>query len=817
MQLLNLTLHNFGVFRGRHNFNLMPVRRPDGTCRHLTAITGHNGSGKSTLFQALALALHGSLALGDRVSRQAYSDFLLNRLHRHSVAGNSLRSNEGGVTLSFQYVQSGQSLRIQVERRWRRSGSNVLETLIVLCNGRPPDVEPADYQAWLNDLVPPGLAPLCLLDAERLDALANPEQHDGRLSEMVRRLLGLDLVERLEVDLEYYTLRQGGGRKADRLRKEVLRHQAAVDALDAQLAQLRIEAEALSNRQAELEAALAQQERRLIAEGGNYAARRPILQERLTVVEAEIENVAGQLRELSAGLLPFALAPELCQALSQRLTREAELQRQRIASEFWQDQVSSIESALKSDELWQGLDVPPHVRQAVTQRLIHVLREAGASNFVNEQPLIHHLAEPERERLRDWIAQALHTVPQQVQALGDRLRALRAERRRIEIDLQRAPDDEVLVPIHAEIARLEAALAEVRQRQSVLDKQIGALQFQRDERARQLQRAAEQLAAAQAKERQLELAERSKLVLHAYRDALTRQRLAALEEALVNAFNAICRKEHLLAAVSISPDDFSVQLQNADGHALTLADFSAGERQLYALALLWALRQVSRRQLPLAIDTPLARLDEVHRWRLMHTYVPAVSNQVLLFVTDTELDTGLLTQARPYLARVYRLEYDPQSEETFVACDDQPAPEGVVLYRGETPSEVGYDIDGGYGQTWTVDPEHAGAYGELKRALLPATAKRLVLVDPITNEYNWTHIAELERITNDRFIASQLRNGARLYELWCEEWTRRVREAGYDSIATVGVKGPEEYVLNPSKLIPLNGASANGRGGADGT
>ena len=697
MQLLNLTLHNFGVFRGRHDFYLAPARQPDGTCRHLIAITGHNGSGKSTLFQALALALHGSLALGDRVSRRAYSDFLLSRLHRRSATGNSLISDEGGVALSFRYVQSGRPLHVQVERHWRRSGRNVLETLTVLCNGKPPDVEPTEYQAWLNDLVPPGLAPLCFLDAEHLDALTSPERHDGMLGETLRRLLGLDLVERLEADLEYYILRQGGAKKIERLRKEVLRRQAAVDALDAQLAQLRTEAEALSDRRAELEAALARQERRLIAEGGNYAARRPFLQERLAAIEAEIEDVARQLRELSAGLLPFALAPELCQALGQRLTQEAELQRRRIASDFLQGRVNDIERALQSDELWQELGIPPHVRQIVTQRLIRVLQKATASAPENEQPLIHHLADPERERLQNWIVQALHTVPQQAQALGKRLRALRAERQRIEAELQRAPDDEVLAPIHAEIARLEAALAEVRQQQSALDKQIGALQFQRDERVRQLQRAVDQLKAAQAQERRLELAERSKLVLRAYRDALIRQRLAALEEALVTAFNAICRKEHLLKTVRINPDDFSIQLQNTDSHTLTLADFSAGERQLYALALLWALRQVSGRQLPLAIDTPLARLDEVHRWRLMHTYVPAVSNQVLLFATETELDAELLAQARPYLARVYRLEYDPQGEETFVVCDDQPTSDGVVLYRSEALNRASAHIYGDHG------------------------------------------------------------------------------------------------------------------------
>jgi DNA sulfur modification protein DndD len=159
------------------------------------------------------------------------------------------------------------------------------------------------------------------------------------------------------------------------------------------------------------------------------------------------------------------------------------------------------------------------------------------------------------------------------------------------------------------------------------------------------------------------------LVLKAYQDALTRQRLGTLEDRLVAAFNTLCRKEHLLIGALIEPDDFRVQLHGTNGHVLGLGDFSAGERQLYAMALLWALRQISGRQLPLAVDTPLARLDEVHRWRLMHDYVPAVSDQVLLFATDAELNPGLLAQAKPYLARVYHLDYDSRDEATVVTCD----------------------------------------------------------------------------------------------------------------------------------------------------
>mgnify|MGYP005859065485 CR=1 FL=1 len=260
-------------------------------------------------------------------------------------------------------------------------------------------------------------------------------------------------------------------------------------------------------------------------------------------------------------------------------------------------------------------------------------------------------------------------MPEHITQFGQRLQELREEHSRIEMDLSRAPEDEKLVPFHAAIECLQSEIAAKRQQQAQNEREIGALQFRRGEQARQLQNVAAQLAAAQASERQLALAERSRLVLRAYRDALTRQRLDALEKAFLRAFNTMCRKEDLLSAVYINPGDFSVQLQDADGCRVELADFSAGERQLYALALLWALRQVSGRRLPLVMDMPLVRLDEEHRLRLVRDYLPAVSDQVVLFVTDAELDNALLDEVKPYLARVYRLNYDSELERTCVTLE----------------------------------------------------------------------------------------------------------------------------------------------------
>lgn len=122
---------------------------------------------------------------------------------------------------------------------------------------------------------------------------------------------------------------------------------------------------------------------------------------------------------------------------------------------------------------------------------------------------------------------------------------------------------------------------------------------------------------------------------------------------------------------------------------------------------------------------------------------------------------------------------------------------GVILYRGETPGTVGFDVHGGYGETWTVDPDHAAAYargpdGYLKRAILPATAKRLVLAFAGTDGYseiNWDGIEELQRIAGEPYLRRTLQVRP-LYEAWHEEMTLALVEAGYDSIATTGAEGP---------------------------
>jgi len=72
--------------------------------------------------------------------------------------------------------------------------------------------------------------------------------------------------------------------------------------------------------------------------------------------------------------------------------------------------------------------------------------------------------------------------------------------------------------------------------------------------------------------------------------------------------------------------------------------------------------------LPVAIDTPLGRLDSYHRNNLVEKYFPQASHQVLLLSTDTEIRETELAQLRSSkaISREYLLRYDVKQHQTEV-------------------------------------------------------------------------------------------------------------------------------------------------------
>ena len=107
----------------------------------------------------------------------------------------------------------------------------------------------------------------------------------------------------------------------------------------------------------------------------------------------------------------------------------------------------------------------------------------------------------------------------------------------------------------------------------------------------------------------------------------SRRKARELEGVALECFRTLS-EERLVHCLTIEAATFGVTLFDDRGQAkCRRASLSAGEKQIYAISLLWALAKVSGRPLPMIIDTPLGRLDSVRTTTLLENYFPFASHQ----------------------------------------------------------------------------------------------------------------------------------------------------------------------------------------------
>jgi DNA sulfur modification protein DndD len=156
--------------------------------------------------------------------------------------------------------------------------------------------------------------------------------------------------------------------------------------------------------------------------------------------------------------------------------------------------------------------------------------------------------------------------------------------------------------------------------------------------------------------------------LKLFREKLTLRKLNQLETVVTECFLYLLHKSDLVHRIAIDATTFTLSLYDYSGKPVLKHRLSAGEKQLLAIAFLWGLARVSGRNLPVAIDTPLGRLDSSHRNNLIERYFPNASHQVILLSTDTEIGQTELQQLRDNkaIAREYLLKYSPSTRQITI-------------------------------------------------------------------------------------------------------------------------------------------------------
>ena len=142
-----------------------------------------------------------------------------------------------------------------------------------------------------------------------------------------------------------------------------------------------------------------------------------------------------------------------------------------------------------------------------------------------------------------------------------------------------------------------------------------------------------------------------------------------LEKEIASGLKTLLRKKDWIQSVKINQankNEFNVSLRIENNVEINASKLSAGERQLLAVSVLWALARKSRVSLPTVIDTPLGRLDSKHRRYFVENYFPYVSNQVILLSTDEEISGKYYDFLKKHVGREYQIQYNEQSQSSEI-------------------------------------------------------------------------------------------------------------------------------------------------------
>ena len=648
MILRSIAIENFGLYSGRQVLDLIPRRQP-GRETPVVLFGGRNGAGKTTLLEAVRLALYGRRALGHRVGQSEYEEHLLSRMH---VGSDGYPSGASAVGLEFDYAEAGQVQRYRVTRRWTHKGTKTVETLALEKDGKPISSVPREeWHHFLQELIPPGVSQLFFFDGEKIAEIARDDVDEG-LAEAVRGLLGIELVGRLRTDLGLYLARGSKREDAETAGKleQTVRAEAEFDGRIADMSELVAELTSRRAGQARLAGNLRQ---RFSAEGGDAANKRASLEATRDELRQQVIRRETELRDLAGGLLPFAAAPKLVARLTVALSRpthagpEIAALRTRILS--WRADGDPPRQASWKEAHWRDLET-------------FLTSEAAVTGGWKDEPL-GDLEVGERSALLGRLQEVREMIPGRAALLASELDQVGQQLRATEANLVRASGEgsgvilDELILAEQQVVAIEA---ELRAR----TEELRALEYRRAALKRERERLLNAQTEAEAAGERAALAGRVGRALQQYEERLLETKLAQLQDEFVRRFNHLARKDGFVADARIDRATFAITLIDRNGREIPKAGLSAGEKQVYAIAMLWALARTSGRALPMIIDTPLARLDSEHRAAIVERYFPEASHQVIVLSTDTEVDHALLRRLMPAVSHMYRLDYDPATRST---------------------------------------------------------------------------------------------------------------------------------------------------------
>jgi DNA sulfur modification protein DndD len=651
MILDHLTLHNFGIYHGRHDIPLTPKSKT----KPIILFGGLNGSGKTTLLDALKLVLYGKLADCSNRRELSYEEFLRRSIHR------AVNPQDGAsLELTFRHHVDGVERTFRIQRVWSSTGRPVREHVQVYRDGQMDPVATENWAELVEEFIPSRLSGFFFFDGEKIESLADLERSADVLATALQSLLGLDLVDQLRTDLKVVERRN---REKQRSQED----QEKLEAVKTEAEELKERySEAITSRGSKLNLVERQRKRVHALEekfrqaGGKLFTKRTEHEAERRTVKSRLDITHERLRELAEGAAPLLLVRELLDEVASKSASPASKMKEELLTVLAErDEKLLIEA--------KQAGTPSAVLTRLERYLLQDRKKREPSH--SEGPNIHLTEQADRDlaRLRETL---LSETQASSSVLLDEVDSLTQELTRVDRTLEMMPDEEALSGLVRQLEEARKVLLKAEAELQVAEEEVKRLAQERSRKweayTKLVERDVDDRFRQDEADRIIHHAQGIRSVMDQFRTRVAERHVRRIEQLILEGFSYLLRKDSLVSRLSIDPATYHLSMFGRDGQPLSPERLSAGERQLLAISIIWGLARAAGRTLPVVIDTPLGRLDSVHRSHLVERYFPVASHQVILLSTDQEIDESGLDRLKSSVGLFYRLAYDGREQSSYV-------------------------------------------------------------------------------------------------------------------------------------------------------
>lgn len=704
MKINKVILYNFSSYEGYNEFDFEITD----SNKNIILIGGKNGAGKTSLFTAIKVALYGPLAYGYIGANSHYiskiKDMINSKAFQQKVV-------ESGVQITLQLKIERELRNYVITRKWKFINQKLTENYTVEREGKRLNEQELSYfENYLRSIIPPDLFEFFLFDGEEVGNIFSTNAYNLYVRNAVFTLCGMDVFEIIRKYTSSYVAKNNSTDDEENYAVyENAKHR--IELIEDEKVNLKNDESNLLDELENLDVQLTELATAFRNAGGISQKEKKKLEDEFNQAEKVKTETLTNIKIFVEGLMPFYILKDFANPIMSQLDFEEK-------GEIFYYVQSKLKRNIITDILKD--DVSEEKIDLLMNRLLDTFRPKG---FYDDMEMMFDLSKEDIGRvngivsaLDDFDVSAMIEMINKRKDASDRT----AEINRIlknsmsEEDVNKFTQKENCILKKKD--ELTAKLYNVQQRIQNIDSELQTQETIRDK--------AMQILKANAQNKHVyELSSGISSMMEQFLEEKTVKIRKQLEKVIVKKLKAIYRKNNLITHIEIGKKfDFNlyqneeysgkdiltlyknlgdseftkligtkgekklVKLLNASsinalknaseidfGQApihlykkVELGRLSKGERQIFILALYWAIIEISGQNIPFVIDTPYARIDANHRREISEKFFPNISEQVIILSTDEEINEEYYRIVKPYVSKEYLLVNDENENRTTI-------------------------------------------------------------------------------------------------------------------------------------------------------